>query len=567
LAARNQPYGPRAAGTAINGLAAGTAINGLAAGTAINGLATGTAINGLASGTPMKRGALGAPANARAPLAIALMAAVSVLSACAVGPDFKHPQSPPNAGYTPTPLPPRTTSAPVAGGAAQQFAIGRDIQFDWWTLFQSPAINALVEQAFKANPTIESAQAALKQAQENVAAQQGYFFPTLSAGYTFQRQQLAGNLGGNSPGLQGNGTYITSTPYKPATYNFHTAQLTVGYTPDVFGGNRREVESLRAQADDQRYQLEATYITLASNVVAAALQEASTRAQIDATNQIININGQSLKILRDQFRFGYAMRIDVAAQEAALAQAKALLPPLQKQYEQTRDLIRALVGNLPNQDVAEKFELASLHLPEELPVSLPSKLVEQRPDVRAAEEQMHSASAEVGVAIANMLPQFNITAAAGGAASELGQILGPGGAFWSLGAGVTQPLFDGFTLLHRKRAAQQALIQAEAQYRSTVISAFQNVADTLHALVSDATALSAAVEAEQAAKVTLDLTMRQSQKGYVNYLTLLAAQQTYQQAVASRVQAQAMRFGDTAALYQALGGGWWHRDEQQTASR
>jgi NodT family efflux transporter outer membrane factor (OMF) lipoprotein len=286
---------------------------------------------------------------------------------------------------------------------------------------------------------------------------------------------------------------------------------------------------------------------------------------LSATRQIIKVNEDSLKILRDQFRVGYAMRIDVAAQEAALAQAKALLPPLEKGYEQTRDLIRALAGNLPNQDVAETFELAALHLPEDPPVSLPSKLIGQRPDVRAAEEQMHAASAEVGVAIAAMIPQFNITAAAGGAATVFGQMFSPGGPFWSLTAGVTQPVFDGFTLLHKKRAADQALRQAEAQYRSTVISAFQNVADTLHALVSDASALSAAVEAEQAAKVTLDLTLRQAQVGYVNYLTLLTAESTYQQALVTRVQAQATRFGDTAALYQALGGGWWHRNEQQAS--
>ena len=341
--------------------------------------------------------------------------------------------------------------------------------------------------------------------------------------------------------------------------------MTVGYAPDVFGGNRREVKSLQAQADNQRFMLEATYITLASNVVAAALQEASTKAQIAAVNENIRVNQESLDILHHQFRTGYATRIDVAAQQAALAQAKAMLPPLQKQYEQTRDLIRALVGNLPNQ-ASGKIRSGFVHLPEDLPVSLPSKLIEQRPDVRAAEEQLHAASAEVGVAIANMLPQFNLTAAAGGEATYFGQMFSTGGPFWALGAGVTQPLFDGFTLLHKKRAAQQALIQAQAQYRSTVISAFQNVADTLHALVSDASALSAAVEAEQAAKVTLDLTVRQSKVGYVNYLTLLSAQQAYQTALMARVQAEATRFGDTAALYQALGGGWWHREPQQTAS-
>ncbi len=489
----------------------------------------------------------------------------SLLSACAVGPDFTRPDTPAGADYTPKPLPATTDSTSVPGGEAESFKLGKDIQFDWWTLFKSPALNTLVEQAIKANPTITAAVAALKQAQENVYAQQGYFFPTLQAGYTAQRQQLSGNTANSGePGSQNNGYYIGQNPgnnNRPVTYTFHTASLTVGYSPDVFGGNRRAVESLVAQEEAQRFSLEAAYITLASNVVAAALQEASTREQIEATKDIIRVNEKSLQILNDQFRLGYAMRIDVAAQEAALAQARALLPPLEKQYEQTRDLIRALVGNLPNQDVPETFTLAAIHLPEELPVSLPSKIIEQRPDVRAAEEQLHSASAQVGVAIANLLPQFNITAALGGNASNLAwnQMFGPGGPFWNMALGVTQPLFDGFTLLHRRRAADQALIQAQAQYRSTVIGAFQNVADTLHALVSDATALTAAVAAEKAAKVTLDLTEKQQQVGYVNYLTLLTAEQAYQTAVATRVQAQATRFGDAAALYQALGGGWWNR--------
>jgi NodT family efflux transporter outer membrane factor (OMF) lipoprotein len=238
-----------------------------------------------------------------------------------------------------------------------------------------------------------------------------------------------------------------------------------------------------------------------------------------------------------------------------------------RQLEQTRDLIRALAGNLPNQDVAETFTLSSLHLPENLPLSLPSKIVEQRPDVRAAEQQMRSANADVGVAIAALLPQIALTPSLGTAADTMNDLFGPGTVFWSLVGSATQTVFDGGTLLHRKRASDEALIQSAAQYRSTVITAFQNVADTLHALLSDADALKAAVAAEHAAQVTLDLTRRRSQVGYVNYLTLLSAEQTYETAVITRVQAQASRFADTAALFQALGGGWWHRTEQQTASR
>jgi NodT family efflux transporter outer membrane factor (OMF) lipoprotein len=290
------------------------------------------------------------------------------------------------------------------------------------------------------------------------------------------------------------------------------------------------------------------------------------RAQIEATRQIIAADGKSLQILRDQFRLGQAMRIDVAAQETALAQAKATLPPLQKQFEQTRDLIRALVGNLPNEDVPETFELDALHLPPQLPVSLPAKLIQQRPDVRAAEAQLHAANAQVGVAVAAMLPQFNITGSYGGNADQFSWMFRHGGPFWDLVGNVTQPLFEGGTLLHRKRAAQAALKQAAAQYQGTVITAYQNVADTLHASLSDADALAADVEAENAAKVTYDITRRQMELGYVNYLALLSAESAYNQALLNRVQAQATRYGDSVALFQALGGGWWNRSAKQLTS-
>jgi NodT family efflux transporter outer membrane factor (OMF) lipoprotein len=500
---------------------------------------------------------------------------VALISSCAVGPNYHRPRAPEGAGYSPTPLPDTSAAAPVQGGAVQHLVSGRDIPFEWWELFQSPALSSLIEKAFKANPTISAAQASLRQAEEMVYAQRGFFFPTVAADYQFERQKLAGNLSGTSaPGVQGDGSAITALqnpspnpgPHnKPLFFNFHTAQLTVGYVPDVFGSNRRQMESLAAQAEAQRFALEATYITLASNVAAAAIQEATVRAQIAAVREIINFNTKSLEILRSQFKLGYAMRIDVAAQEATLAQSKALLPPLQKQFEQTRDLIRALVGNLPAEDVAETFELASLQLPQELPVSLPAKIIEQRPDVRVAEAQLHSANAQVGVAVAAMLPQFNITATDGGTATKFTQMFRSGGPFWTLTGGVTQPLFAGGTLLHKKRAANQALLQAAAQYRGTVISAYQNVADTLHAALSDADTLSAAVESENAAKVTLDLTRRQMDVGYVNYLTVLSAEMAYQQALLSRVQAQATRYGDTVALFQALGGGWWNRPANASA--
>jgi len=497
-----------------------------------------------------------------------LVTLAAFAAGCAVGPSYHRPPAPANAGYAPMPLPESTASAPVHGGEAQRLINERDIPFEWWELFKSPAINALVERAFRANPTIAAAQAALVQAQELVYAQRGYFFPTVGASYNIARTKIAGNLTlDESPGTQGNGDNLNpplldlkNTPHTaPLIYNFQTAELTVGFVPDVFGANRRELETLAAQRDAQRFALEATYITLASNVVAAAIQEASLRAQILATQQVIAADEKSLQILRDQFRLGFAMRIDVAAQETALAQAKATLPPLQEQFEQTRDLIRALVGNLPNQDVPEIFELDALQLPPELPLSLPARIIEQRPDVRAAEAQLHAANAQVGVAVAAMLPQFSITGNLGGNADEFAWMFRSGGPFWTLVGGVTQPIFEGGTLLHRKRAADDALKQAAAQYQSSVLTAYQNVADTLHASLSDADALAANVRAENAAKVTYDLTRRQMEVGYVNYLILLNAETTYQQALILRVQAQATRFGDTVALFQALGGGWWNR--------
>jgi NodT family efflux transporter outer membrane factor (OMF) lipoprotein len=506
-----------------------------------------------------------APPHPRFALA---MATAAIAAGCAVGPNFHKPTAPAGAGYTTTPLPEVTASANVLGGDAQRFVMEQDVSFKWWEAFGSPALNALVEQSFRTNPTIPAAQAALRQAQELVAAQRGYFFPTVSAGYTFERQKLPGNTATSSaPGVQGNGQNIApSAPTQPVIYNFQTAQLTVGFTPDVFGANRRKVESLDAQAQMQRFELEATYVTLASNIVAAAIQEASVRAQIEATRKIIDYNEKSLAVLLDKFKQGYAMRIDVAAQEAQLAQAKALLPPLEKQFEQTRDLIRALSGKLPNQEVEQTFELAALKLPDNLPLSLPSKIIEQRPDVRAAEEQVRSLNAQVGVAIAAMLPEFSITGAAGGGATEFPWLFRSGGPFWDLIGGVSQPLFAGGTLWHTKRAADEALRQAAAQYQETVITAYQNVADTLHAMVSDAIGLAADLDAERAAKVTLDLTQEQMNQGYTGYLADLAAEIAYQQASLTLVQAQATRFGDTAALYQALGGGWWNRTKEITST-
>ncbi|MBV8634185.1 MAG: efflux transporter outer membrane subunit [Burkholderiaceae bacterium] len=488
-----------------------------------------------------------------------LAAAIALaLSSCAVGPDFKRPEAPKSTGYTVEPLAAQPT----------QFQMGRDIPFAWWKTYNSPKLDALVDRALQSNPNLAAAKAALRQAHEYTVAQRGFFYPSVNLEFTPTRQKLAGNEGGNSPGVQGNGSTISTyqnptgpAPYNgPAYYNFYTAQLALSYTPDVFGANRRQVESLQAEEDFQRFEMEAAYISLTSNVVATAIQAASLHSQIAATKDFIEANQKALKILQHQHDVGYAMGLDMAAQEQALAQAEAQLPPLQKQWEQSRDLLRVLCGATPDTALDDEFDLAALTQPADLPLSLPATLVNQRPDVRAAEEQLHSANAQVGVAHAARFPQLTITGNMGGAASEIPQMFKTGGPFWNIGGDFLQPIFDGGTLRHKELAAREALTQAQEQYRATVLNALQNVADTLHAVQSDADGLAAAQKVERAAWKTLEITRKQQKAGYVNMLTLLTAEGSYQQAVVALLQAKTNSYGDAAAMFQALGGGWWNRD-------
>jgi NodT family efflux transporter outer membrane factor (OMF) lipoprotein len=478
----------------------------------------------------------------------AILLALVLLGGCAVGPNFHRPAPPPVGTYTAASITNTHGVTNIFGGESQHLLSGKDIPGQWWTLFHSPALNALIERALCANPNLKAAQAALWQARENVRAQHGAFFPNVNGGFSAQRGKTSGSV---SPNTYSGALY----------YTFYTPNVTVSYSPDVFGLNRRTVESLKAQEEQQRFQLAATYITLSANVVGAAIQEASLRAQIGATTNLIAATTKARDVLQAQFSKGYVNRLDVAAQETQLAQVAATLPALLKQLAQQRDALATLVGAFPSEDPAPQFDLTSLQLPRDLPLSLPAQLVRQRPDVLQAEAELHSASALVGVAIANRLPNIALTAEAGSTALTLDKLFSSGTGFWALTGAVTAPIFDGGTLLHKQHAAQAAFFQAREQYRSTVLSAFQNVADTLNALDQDAKGLQAAAQAETAAKVTLDMTQRQLKAGYANYLTLVTAEAAYQQALQNRVQAQANRFADTAALFLALGGGWWNQPD------
>jgi NodT family efflux transporter outer membrane factor (OMF) lipoprotein len=466
------------------------------------------------------------------------------LAGCAVGPDFKRPDAPAVRSYTEGTLPSETVSAPGTGGSMQRFVHGADIPEQWWTLFRSETINALIVCGLENSPTLEAAKATLRVAQENWRAQYGSRFPAVGASFSASRQQISGASFGSSQVI--------------SPFDLFNASVNVTYMLDLFGGLTRQLEALQSQVDYQRYQLEAAQLALTSNIVTTALQEASLRAAIRASQEILAAQEKQLGITEGQFRLGGVAGVEVLAQRTLVAQTRATIPPLEKQLAQTRHLLAVLVGSFPGEATFPEIELDAMTLPEELPVSLPSGLVHQRPDILASEALLHAASAQVGVATANLYPQITLSAGAGLEAATFGELFNSNAAIWNFGGGLLQPLFQGGQLTARRRAAVAAFDQARAQYRETVLFAFQNVADVLRALEADARTLSAQKEAESAARGTLDLTREQYRMGGVSYLALLIAERQYQTAWIGLVRAQATRFADTAALFQALGGGWWN---------
>jgi NodT family efflux transporter outer membrane factor (OMF) lipoprotein len=481
------------------------------------------------------------------------------LDGCAVGPDYHQPPAPAVPGFSQATLPPATMAA---DGVAQTFVSGADISGQWWTLFHSPELNSLIDTALANNPTLAAAQQTLIEAEENVRAEQGSFFPTLSGSFQDERTRISSAQSASS----GNAGAANAANASIPPFTLYNATLSVSYSPDVFGGVRRQVESLQGEADYQRYELEASYLTLTANVVTAAVTEASYKAQIDATKQIIAADQKQLDILNRQVALGGVPKANVLSEQATLSQTQATLPPLESLLAQTRNQLADYVGAFPANFHEDDFTLAQLHLPADLPVSLPSALVDQRPDIQAAGAQLHTASANVGVATANMLPQISLTADVGHEALNTASLFTPQTLLWSLVAGVTQPIFEGGTLNAKRLSAVAALRASGSQYQATVLSAFQNVANALEILQFDAQTLQAAELAEAASAKSLAVTQNQYQLGGQPFTAVLTAQTTYQNAVITRVKAQAARLSDTAALFQALGGGWWHRQDVSPAA-
>jgi NodT family efflux transporter outer membrane factor (OMF) lipoprotein len=466
------------------------------------------------------------------------------LAGCAVGPDFKRPDAPVVRSYTEGTLPSETVSAPGTGGSTQRFIQGGNIPEQWWMLFRSETINELILRGLENSPTLEAAKATLRVAQENWRAQYGSRFPAVDGSFSAYRQKISGASVGS--------------PQDISPFDLFNASVSVTYMLDLFGGLTRQLEALQSQTDYQRYQLEAAYLSLTSNIVTTALQEASLRAAIRASQEILTAQERQLSITEGQFRLGGVSGTEVLAQRTLVAQTRATIPPLEKQLAQTRHLLAVLVGSFPGETSFPEIDLDAMTLPQELPLSLPSNLVRQRPDILASEALLHAASAQIGVATANLYPQITLSAGLGVEASTFGELFNSNAAVWNFGGGLLQPLFHGGQLLARRRAAIAAFEQARAQYRETVLFAFQNVADVLRALEADARTLRAQKEAESAARDTLDLVREQYRMGAVSYLALLIAERQYQAAWLGLVRAQATRFADTAALFQALGGGWWN---------
>jgi NodT family efflux transporter outer membrane factor (OMF) lipoprotein len=459
--------------------------------------------------------------------------AVLMLSACGMlGPDYKRPDLKLPEKFSEKALSPASETKPLKP--------------DWWTLFGSKALDTVIAQALKENPSIEAGQAALRSAAEAVRAQEGLFSPQVTAGYNFQRNKTLDVFA--NP---------LSTNASQYIYNLHTAQVNVTYTPDAFGLNGRTVESLEAQRQGQQFALSATRITLAGNVALAAIQEAGLREQLKITEALLKTQIDYLQALKKQKTLGFNTEADVAAQELSVANTDAMIPPLKKSIELQRDALKSLMGVFGADTVATEFRLDDLALPTDIPVTLPSKLLDQRPDILAAEEGLHAASAAVGVAAAARYPQITLgTNVVGQSGFTFTDLFRSANSFWSLVGGITAPVFDGGTLAARERQAVANFEQARAVYRQTILNAFQNVSDALAAAEADAEALKRQKKAVAATEKSLQIAKQQVKVGDLGALALLPLQQNLLQSELAVAQIKALQLSDAVALCQALGSYW-----------
>jgi NodT family efflux transporter outer membrane factor (OMF) lipoprotein len=484
---------------------------------------------------------------------LAVVVSVGPIVGCAVGPDFHPPEPPTVTRYPTSPVASETVAAEVPAGEAQRFVGTRDIPAEWWTLFQCPALDALVRQALRDSPRLAQAQAKLLRAREDLQARQGATkYPKVDVG------GLVNSVGVQSDAIKSE----TLAGDFPITLT--TASVSVSYTLDLFGRSRRELEGLQASVDYERFEMEAARLMLAGNVVTAAIEGASLQQQIEATEAAVDLQTRQLEIVERLEQIGAVPKLDVVVQSGELARTRAALPALRQRLEMTRHRLAVYLGQPPAEMQSPELRLIDLRLPTELPVSLPSDLARQRPDIRAVEALLHEAGARVGVATANLYPRINLSGTGGAVA--IAPLLSGGAWFALLGASIAQPLFHGGDLKAQKRSAVAAFDQAGAAYREVVLSGLQNVADTLVALDADARTLRERAEAAKLATTAFDITSKQYEAGGVSLLALLDAQRQQITASVEETRATADRFADSAALFQALGGGWWTAESNQNPS-
>lgn len=474
---------------------------------------------------------------------VGALACAALLFGCAAGPDFKRPESPAATHYAAGADP---ATAAGNGIAAQRFAAGADLPGDWWRLFESPELDALVAAGLAHSPTLEAARATLAQSEENLRAGRGVFFPELDIGASFARQQI-------SPLRFGPGAAAAAP-----VFGLYTLSVGVGYALDVFGTQRRGVEGLAAEVDAGRAAARAAMLSLVGNIINTAIAEAAYREQGEALQRLLILQRQQLALLRTQAESGLVGDAAVVALEAQLAANEAVLPTLRQRRSAAADLLATLTGQLPADAALPPLTLASLRLPATLPLSVPSALVRHRPDILAAEAELHYASAQIGVASAALYPSITLGGNYGANNDSLRRLRDPAGRFWSFGPSVDLPLFQGGAGVARKQAAVEAYAAALARYRQTVLAAFAQVADTLQALTHDAELAQARQRAYDLAQEQLALTRASRDAGLVADADWLVAQQQLESARLSLVDATAQRHQDSAALFVALGGGWWN---------
>lgn len=467
-----------------------------------------------------------------------LATTMTMLAGCALGPDFKRPNPPHADRYTAQSL--KLEAKDTGDELAQQAILGEQLDHAWWQLFQSDELNGVVKRALAQNRTIVAASYTLAQAQELAAAQAGTLYPQVGMMAGVGREKYGAEFLGTSP--------------KPPPFTYFAVGPTISYSLDYTGGGARSVEQKYALANYQRQQLDAAYLAVTGNAVMQSFRIASLRAQIATVQTLLEQDRENQKLVHEAFDAGSVSRLDIVSADSQLATDTTLLPPLRQELSLAQHALAIVLGQAPADGMLPEFDLARLTLPRHLPVSLPSELAHRRPDILAAEAELHAATAAVGVATSNLYPHIDLSASFGQQSTVIGQLFARNSNAWSLAGGFVAPIFDGGTLRAERRAAVDAMQASAAKYQQTVLTAFGQVADSLQALDHDTEALDAQTNARQAARDNLDLTRKSYREGNIGVLQVLDAERRYQQASLAYVRARANRYMDTARLFLALGG-------------